>query len=171
MNDETYWNRKWLEREGYHTGDRRALFTELQPYLRNRVLDFGCGDGMLGKPQGSRYHGIDFSEEAIRKARTNCPRGDFSVDDIRNSGIPSRSFDTVVLNNILEHFINFEPILQEARRIAKNWIVVVVPHNSRGAEHFWPSWTVETVVRRLSGLGECVEARRFKGWVIGVFEV
>lgn len=171
MNGKDYWDRKWRDRKGYHTEARKSLFAELQPYLRNEVLDLGCGDGLLGKPQGSRYHGIDFSEEAIKKARENCPHGDFMVEDIRDSGIPNTFFDTVVLNATIEHFVNFEPILQEARRIAKNWIVVVLPYNSRGAEHFWPAWTVETMILRLGGLGECIEGRKFKSWVIGIFEV
>jgi len=166
-----YWNRKWgREETGYHEEARKELFAELQPYLRNSVIDLGCGDGMLGKAQGSRYYGIDFSEVAIKRARENCPHGKFEVADIRNTGLPDKAFDTVVLNAILEHFVDFEFVLREARRLAKNWIVVVVSYNCRGAEHYWPAWTVEDMILRLGGLGECIEAKKFKHWVIGVFE-
>lgn len=172
MNTIEYWNNKWKITKTYHEETRKELFAELQQYLRNKILDIGCGDGMLGQPQGSRYHGVDFSKEAIKIATNNCPHGTFYAEDISKKwSFESKTFDTVVLNAVLEHFIYFEPLLQEAKRVAKNWIIIVLPSNSRGAEHYWPCWTVYNMVTRFNALGKCVEARKFKHWIIGVFEV
>ncbi len=52
------------------------------------VLDLGCGAGVpvddLLIKAGHEVIGIDISEEQIKLARANCPRGQYLVGDIQN---------------------------------------------------------------------------------------
>ena len=53
----------------------RAL--ELQP--GERLLDYGCGIGRFCEflPEGVHYQGFDWSEEMMKRARTQYPHGSF----------------------------------------------------------------------------------------------
>jgi cyclopropane fatty-acyl-phospholipid synthase-like methyltransferase len=64
------------------------------------VLDLGCGDGvpvdeMLIK-KGHLVIGVDVSEEMIKRARKNCPKGDFQVLDMSNLRMKEYRVDAVV---------------------------------------------------------------------------
>lgn len=65
------------------------------------ILDIGCGNGkMLGYLQqktAARIHGFDYSEEAIRTARTLFPdHADFREGVIGEIDYPEESFDVII---------------------------------------------------------------------------
>lgn len=72
------------------------------------VLDIGCGPGQfaeLVRDAGIHtYVGLDFSAEAIRRARERCPEFTFSVDNALTSPlVVEPRFDAVVSMEVLEH--------------------------------------------------------------------
>src|SRR3989338_2741695 len=98
--------------------------------LKNgRILDVGCGPGLLVKELASRSNnlkvfGIDISSHAIRQAKTNCK-------DIKNVFIkvsnayklpfPNNYFDLVVCKDNLHQFPkNPIRILKEMTRVVKS---------------------------------------------------
>ena len=69
------------------------------------VLEIGCGEGRLSAliaERGANVLGIDYSEEAIRKASEKWKKPDFAVVDIKSGNI-SRKHDVVVMQGVLEH--------------------------------------------------------------------
>lgn len=94
-------------------------------YIRRRVLDIGCGGGVLGavlEPMGHSCLGIDVNPDMIREARKDArERGSkqrFVLGDISQVRIPGR-FDTVALiGNGLGHLnvADLENILTRVRR-------------------------------------------------------
>jgi 2-polyprenyl-3-methyl-5-hydroxy-6-metoxy-1,4-benzoquinol methylase len=92
-----------------------------RPFMKGRVLDFGCGDGQF--VQRARHDGVDIcgadvSPEAIRRARTSFP--DIEVREM-DDAIPfdSGTFDTITCMDVLEHILDVEGILAEMRRVLK----------------------------------------------------
>ncbi len=69
-----------------------------------RVLDLGCGNGMIAEylsdRSGARITGLDYIPDAIRQARVRtaakAERLAFVVGDINRLGLPAGSFDTIV---------------------------------------------------------------------------
>ena len=60
-------------------------FLQLLP-KNSLVLDLGCGAGVpiddLILKAGHRVSGVDISEEMIKRARLNCPGGEYQVGDV-----------------------------------------------------------------------------------------
>lgn len=100
----------------------------LQP---KRVLEIGCGTGLLLfriAPYCEFYNGTDISQAAIdyidRQLQTN--RADWSQVTLANQaataafvGVESGSFDTVVLNSIIQYFPNMDYLVQVLENAAK----------------------------------------------------
>ncbi|MFH1836066.1 MAG: class I SAM-dependent methyltransferase [Methanobacteriota archaeon] len=70
------------------------------------LLDLGCGDGFITKMFSNdfiRVVAVDGSESQIIKARELAKGIDFRVDTIEDFNPQGEKFDTIVLNNVLEH--------------------------------------------------------------------
>ena len=80
------------------------LFDVIQPGQDSRILDIGCGTGMvaeyLADQTGARVWGVDYSPEAIQQAldRTQAKhdRPDFSVANMDTLDFADESFDTII---------------------------------------------------------------------------
>jgi cyclopropane fatty-acyl-phospholipid synthase-like methyltransferase len=72
---------------------------------KQRVLDLGCGNGMIAEHisdrTGAHFTGIDYIASAIQQAqertRTKAERLDFAVGDINHLDLPPHAFDMVLL--------------------------------------------------------------------------
>jgi len=80
------------------------------------VLDVGCGAGVL-----SHGVGIDIVRYQQWKG------GRFVVGDAHNLPFKDKTFDTVLLSNLLEHVENPEKVLKEAKRVSREKIYVSFP--------------------------------------------
>jgi amino acid adenylation domain-containing protein len=102
-----------------------------------RVLEIGCGTGLLLfrlAPFCSRYEGTDFSAVALRHIQQQMAQpgqllpqvtlSQRAADDF--SGIEAGSFDTVVLNSVVQHFPSLEYLLE----ILENAVAVLRPGGS-----------------------------------------
>ncbi len=112
-----------------------SLVEELRP---REVLEIGCGTGMLLfrlAAQAERYVATDFSRVALeRLGRQVGARGwnhvrllERRADDFTN--LPPSSFDTVVINSVIQYFPSGEyllDVLGRAIRVAKPSGVIVV---------------------------------------------
>lgn len=73
-----------------------------------RILEVGCGSGsfahLLFDKSGLDYHGFDFSEAAINKARARTGKPErFSVARAGDNALMERPYDTIVCLEVLEH--------------------------------------------------------------------
>ncbi len=87
-----------------------------------KMLDIGCGPGFFlaeAKAQGWRVQGVDLSGWAKETARER-----FGIDvfqgDLAQARFADKSFDAVVMNDVIEHLEDPKAALQEIRRILKN---------------------------------------------------
>ncbi|HEX4809852.1 MAG TPA: bifunctional glycosyltransferase/class I SAM-dependent methyltransferase [Bryobacteraceae bacterium] len=101
----------------------------------NEVLDIGCGEGILAaklRANGNRVTGADILAQA---ANESALEQYFSVD--LNHGIEpmvhalhGKTFDRVLLLDVLEHLVRPEPLLEQCRRLLKpdGQLILSVPN-------------------------------------------
>lgn len=95
-----------------------------------KILDFGCASGNycleLGR-LGFDCTGVDINEEYIKTALS---RGVNALRVKDSLPFEDKSFDTVILFEILEHVSCPAEILKEAKRVAKKNVLLTVPNNT-----------------------------------------
>jgi 2-polyprenyl-3-methyl-5-hydroxy-6-metoxy-1,4-benzoquinol methylase len=97
--------------DGVHTKHRHTRYHEFfvaRVYPGDRVLDIGCGNGVmaydLADKAGAKVVGIDIAQEKIKQAQSRYQHQNlqFMVGDILKD-LPAEPFDVVILSNVLEH--------------------------------------------------------------------
>ncbi len=89
-----------------------------------RVLDLGCGAGFLANHLAARGHrvtGIDTTPENLPIARTHdaTKTVTYEFGDACELQFPDASFDVVCAMDLIEHVIEPEKLLAEARRVLR----------------------------------------------------
>jgi SAM-dependent methyltransferase len=88
------------------------------------IVDIGCGDGLATsvaarRCPGHRFVGLDWSEDAIRQART---RGLTLVRaEVDGQGLPisAGAADVVIMSELIEHLVDTDSALDQAWRVLK----------------------------------------------------
>lgn len=91
-------------------GLRRWRFRRVAAYVSGRVLDYGCGEGLLpGYMDVAAYTGVDASEAALAAARRNHPEGRFMPPDAL---APDSRYDTIVCLAAVEYIADLDTLLR-----------------------------------------------------------
>lgn len=95
----------------------------------NNILEVGCSWGYIVNKVGG-HTGIDINQDNIDKARRMFPRFNFDCADVIK-GLPymNRSFDIVLLTEILEHipWDNVDSLVRESLRVARQKVIITLP--------------------------------------------
>ncbi|MEQ9721778.1 class I SAM-dependent methyltransferase [Yersinia alsatica] len=79
---------------------RKKRFEAAESYLNGRVLDFGCGSGVLSaKVSAGNYVGVDRDISSLEYARAQFPQHCFLSDLPDNT----EKFDTIISLAVIEH--------------------------------------------------------------------
>jgi len=93
------------------------------------ILDVGCATGEYCQrltKVGFRCVGVDINSEYVAKAREKDVEA--YVMDVKCLKFPDKSFDTVLLFEVLEHVDSPSEILNEAKRVARKNILITTPN-------------------------------------------
>jgi SAM-dependent methyltransferase len=100
---------------------------------RERLLDVGCGPGLLltqALRRGLNCAGIDLSEVALGLARERARSALLARCNGEALCFPDQSFDHVTCIGVVEHFLDVDRALAEMRRVARPeaGICILVPN-------------------------------------------
>jgi len=127
-------NRRWSNMDQSLCFRHKAALDFINP--NQTLLDLGCGDGLfleIAKQKGAICTGADQSEVALNKCRGRF--GD-TVNlvklDVASGALPfpENSYEVVSLLDVLEHVLEPEKLLNEAKRVSSKYIIISVPNFS-----------------------------------------
>lgn len=98
----------------------------------NKILDMGCGEGLqirylISRNKDLSIEGIDINSQAIDMAKQFCPGLSFRQGDICNMDYRSKSFDLILATEVLEHLVNPEAAIIEAKRLSRKYCIFSIP--------------------------------------------
>jgi SAM-dependent methyltransferase len=109
---------------------------ELGP-LEGAVLDLGCGDARLTVyVRADRVIGADVSRVALERARAQVGDGDIELVELTPGAVMpfgDGAFDLILLVETIEHVVDTQTLLSEARRVLRpgGQIAVTTPAHGR----------------------------------------
>jgi methionine biosynthesis protein MetW len=131
------WRNKMSSSE-YQTLEKRWRsrwdFAQMHVPCGSKVLDVGCGDGVLGefltKEKSCEVYGLDISSLALDLSKT---KGVVTyLCDVSHDPFPfgDKTFDVVIMTCILEHIPFPEHTLEESKRVLKygGLMIVTIPN-------------------------------------------
>jgi ubiquinone/menaquinone biosynthesis C-methylase UbiE len=135
----TYWDHLVEDGRTYQMGSQihRVFLLDLLKRIGVKsFLDVGCGTGplyemLMDAPLGkylsiNDYKGVDYADRMIRVCEDRFPKGDFEVQDARFLKEDTTSWDAVVLMHCLDHLDDYQAAIDEASRVAKLYVVVIL---------------------------------------------
>ncbi len=120
-----------------------SLYSLTQKIGPAKVLDAGCGEGFvverLKKDLSCDITGLDIESKALAVARKKNPSVNFHEASVYELPFEDKSFDLVILSEVLEHLETPEVALKEIGRVTKRHVLISVPHE--------PIWRVGNMAR------------------------
>lgn len=107
--------------ESFQPFKRKLLQLFCKEQRGGRVLDVGCGSGVIGEELsqlGCEVFGIDIAHSAVVRYAQGGRAG-FMCDLEQGIPLASESFDAIWISEVIEHVVNFEALLHEIRRVLK----------------------------------------------------
>lgn len=114
----------------YKKGAAR-ICRESEPFIEkgSKILDLGCGRGINAVAFKDYFQaevvGADIKDQRI----FNFP---FELIDGKNLPFPDHSFDTVLISYVLHHAEDPSQLLEEAKRVSKNKIIIYEDLKEKG---------------------------------------
>lgn len=108
-----------------------------------RVLDIGCGNGLLLKhlPPDIQYVGVELDPEILDHMRHKYPQHRFIAARAGTDPLPEGPFDVVIMAGFIEHleFHLHKPLLQSIRKVIADQgeVILTTPTVFGGRFHKW----------------------------------
>ncbi len=101
----------------------RAIANAFQPHLcSGRVLDVGCGNGMISKLLMEGRDDLTITGvDTLVRPETAIPVAEYNGV---NLPFPDNSFSTILLVDVLHHTPDPQAVLQECRRVCRDAILI-----------------------------------------------
>ncbi len=147
-----------------HSFARRAILDALRLGPDDRLLEIGCGGGLLLRDAaacGAAVTGIDHSEEMVGLARERAPAADVRVASAEALPFADNEFTAVAMSVVFLFLADPVAVLRECRRVMKPRARLAIyttgpalrgtpaaPEPVAGRAHFYEDDTLAALVRR-----------------------
>jgi 2-polyprenyl-3-methyl-5-hydroxy-6-metoxy-1,4-benzoquinol methylase len=126
--DKDWWEEFYSRHTHVYNDEEQLSFKAAKQEIGDKsVIDVGCGEGYFSN-FCDNYFGIDWSEQAIKKAETLYPDKRFLAGDI---GDVLDKFDYALLSMVFEHLENPQEYIKKIKKIAKK-VIIIIPNGQAG---------------------------------------
>ncbi|HEY2961179.1 MAG TPA: methyltransferase domain-containing protein [Pyrinomonadaceae bacterium] len=140
------WSRLYASADGnnYHFHVRRDRVLALLPEKLGRVLDLGCGPGVMTEvvlERGGVFDGVDLSPEMISEAKEkfgHLPNVNFATGNIEAIDAADNSYDQLICMAVTEYLQTPDRALSEIARVLKPGGIAIITTPKR--------WTISRVI-------------------------
>lgn len=151
---------------------KKKRFKELGKYIEKHtnIADLGIGKGYYYS--GLNYKnvvGVDINHFHLKRINREYPRIKTIKRDARDTGLPDKVFDLVVLSQIIYQLKDYNPLIKEAVRICKDdgYFLIGVPINAVRNPHFYPIWKEKDVKLLADKFGKIIDIKNLEScWLI-----
>lgn len=91
----------------------------------NKILDAGCGTGLILRKLPKGTVGIDINPRNIKKAKRYAQKAKVIIADIEKLPFKKDTFSTIISAEVIEHQPNPIPTINELRRVLKKGGVLI----------------------------------------------
>lgn len=144
---------------GYAFRVRKQRILELLDGCTGRVLDVGCGPGVLLPDlldRGFEFWGVDAAPNMIKECHTSFgsePQAHFSVGSAVKLDFPAGSFDVVISAGVIDHIRDYEQAIGEMIRVLRtDGVLIVAFPNFLSPYGWWRNYVFYPTVRVLRPL-------------------
>lgn len=112
------------------TKGKQSIVDFCQERAGKRILDLGCATGnycLALERLGFECTGVDINEEYVDIAQK---RGVNALSINGSLPFNDKSFDTIIMLEVLEHVENLDELLLEVKRMARTNVLLTVPNNT-----------------------------------------
>lgn len=103
----------------------RNILKEIPFSPDNKVLDVACGVSTLGKTFGNDVYGFDLNPQAVKVAKMMSIKA--RLGDVEKKWkYPTEYFDIVIASHIIEHLVNPDHLILEAKRVLKKSGILII---------------------------------------------
>lgn len=107
----------------------RSRLVEIPFSSKKKILDVACGVSTLGKIFSDNIYGFDLNPVAVKASKKNGIQAKIG-DAEKKWGYPDTYFDIVIASHIIEHVVNPDHLILEAKRVLKkNGLLIVATPN------------------------------------------
>lgn len=154
-----YW-KYWNSRSDYPHDRAQRRGDKILAYLRSlhldrpTILDMGCGMGWFANrlAQFGPTMGIDLSDDAISRAKSEFPQVAFVAGNVLEMDLPERNFDVVVSQEVIAHVPDQRGYVERAARVLKpdGYLILTTPNRFIHERVEWPAQPPGHIERWLS---------------------
>lgn len=121
---------------GYAFRVRKKKVLELISKSGGKVLDVGCGSGIMVKDLvglGYEFWGVDVTPNMIKECKKNFKNNQsthFSIGDATDLKFPDKSFDLVICMGVIDRIEKYKLAIKEMMRVIKKdgSLIIVFPN-------------------------------------------
>jgi len=154
----TEWDEQFARQAAWTRAVRSQLYRRVNLLRAERVLDVGCGTGVVTEELAARTRGkvvgVDIDTAMIEAARARGGQAEYRVGDARQLDFPDRYFDVVACHFLLMWVNDAEQAVREMARVTRpGGAVLVCGEPDYGGRVDWPDlpigqWQAEALQRQ-----------------------
>ena len=150
------WHRRFRQQAEWTRSLRQHLYQRLHLAGSRRVLDVGCGTGVLtgelGLILGAPVFGLDLDLPRLDFAKGQQAKGSYVCGDGHSLPFPDSSFETCLCHYLLLWVEDPSQVLREMRRVTcrGGWVLVLAEPDYGGRIDYPPALTLLADWQRVS---------------------